>query len=368
MAARIKMILCFLYMLVAGFFFVQYSDAAVHTVKDMAGRTLVLPQKVERVVGLGGALRFLVYLDAVDMVAGVENIEKDPSTRYSRPYSLAVEKVAAGLPSIAEGGPGGRLPNFEKLIELKPDVIFIMGFDKSQADIIQKKTGIPVIFLSYGDTGLFRKESAFEALRIMGSIINRADRAKKVIDFINQSENDIRKRTEGIKPKSVYVGAISFKGRHGITSTQGFYTPFEWLGVKNVVNKTATHGQVFIDREMLLVWNPDYIFIDSSGLDMVEDDYRKNSFFYKKLEAVKQGKILSVMPYNSYHTNIELMIANSYFIGKMLYPERFSDIDPFKKADEIASFFTGLRMLERMQKNLKVFKKLYFADNYIEAK
>ncbi|MBN2653492.1 MAG: iron ABC transporter substrate-binding protein [Nitrospirae bacterium] len=367
METRLKYSVMFISVLFFVCLLVQPSAAIVLTVKDMAGRSVVLPQKVDRVVGLGGALRFLVYLDALDKVTGVEEVEKDPLTIYSRPYSIAMGKSAAGLPTIAEGGPGGKLPNFEKLIALKPQVIFIMGVDKSHADIIQKKTGIPVIFLSYGDTGVFRKESAFEALRIMGSVIGKSERAKKVADYINQCEDDLKKRTENLQPKNVYVGAVSFKGRHGITSTQGFYTPFEWLGLNNVANQTSRQGQIFIDREMLLVWNPDFIFIDASGLEMVDEDYKKNPFYYKKLGAIKNGKVLSIMPYNSYHTNIEMMIANAYFIGKALYPDRFRDIDPSKKTDEIAGFFTGSVVLERMQKDLKGFKYLVFGSNNIGA-
>jgi len=35
------------------------------------------------------------------------------------------------------------------------------------------------------------------------------------------------------------------------------------------------------------------------------------------------------------------VLANAYFIGKTLYPDRFEDIDPKEKADEIYTFFIG---------------------------
>ncbi|HOT95326.1 MAG TPA: iron ABC transporter substrate-binding protein, partial [Methanoregulaceae archaeon] len=42
-----------------------------------------------------------------------------------------------------------------------------------------------------------------------------------------------------------------------------------------------------------------------------------------------------------YNTNYETVLANAYFVGKVLYPDRFADVDPEKKADEIFSFFIG---------------------------
>ena len=35
------------------------------------------------------------------------------------------------------------------------------------------------------------------------------------------------------------------------------------------------------------------------------------------------------------------MLANAYFIGKIIFPEAFSDIDPMEKAEEISKFLNG---------------------------
>ena len=47
------------------------------------------------------------------------------------------------------------------------------------------------------------------------------------------------------------------------------------------------------------------------------------------------------MPYNWYTKNYGSVLANAYFIGKILYPERFEDVDPVTKADEIYKFLVG---------------------------
>ncbi|MDO5846275.1 MAG: iron ABC transporter substrate-binding protein, partial [Methanocorpusculum sp.] len=42
-----------------------------------------------------------------------------------------------------------------------------------------------------------------------------------------------------------------------------------------------------------------------------------------------------------------------YYIGKLLYPEQFADIDPAKKADEIYTFLDGAPVYEQLKANMK---------------
>ena len=52
------------------------------------------------------------------------------------------------------------------------------------------------------------------------------------------------------------------------------------------------------------------------------------------------------------NVNYETTLANSYFIGKILYPEQFEDIDPVKKADEIYSFVVGEPVFDLLKENV----------------
>ena len=46
-------------------------------------------------------------------------------------------------------------------------------------------------------------------------------------------------------------------------------------------------------------------------------------------------------PFNYYVTNVDTAIADAYAAGKILYPEKFQDVDLPQKADEIYSFLVG---------------------------
>ncbi len=136
---------------------------------------------------------------------------------------------------------------------------------------------------------------------------------------------------------------------HGIESTQGKYSLFTALNIKNVADETGKTGSVMIDKEKLVEWNPNIIFIDLGGLEIVKQDYSKNTKFYDSLTAFKEGNVYSQLPYNFYSTNIDTALVNAYFIGKTVYPERFNDINIKEKAEDIYKFFVGKELFDKMQ-------------------
>jgi len=328
-------------------------------VTDMLGRKVKVPERVERVVAIGpGALRLVVYLNASDMVVGVEDAETN-WPEMGRPYRMAHPEFAE-LPIIGKGGPNPT-PNAEAIVAVKPDIIFACYIDAMQADTLQQQTGVPVVVLSYGERGSFRAEEIYSSLRLAGKILGREDRAEEIINFIENAYKDLTGRVEGVpdeeKP-SVYVGALGFKGGHGIESTRCNFPPFMAVRAKNVACEANVSGAFFIDKEKLLEWDPDIIFLDENNLHLVLNDYEKNPEIYQSLKAFKNGKIYGILPFNYYTTNIETAIADSYFIGKVLYPERFADVNPAKKADEIFEFFVGKKLYEQMAAHYGGFKNI----------
>lgn len=148
------------------------------------------------------------------------------------------------------------------------------------------------------------------------------------------------------------------KGTHGIESTQAKYPPFLAVGARNVVDETGKSGSLMIEREKLLSWDPDILFIDEGGYSLVLADVQKNPTFYQSLRAVKNGQVYGQIPYNSYTTNIDTALADAYYAGKVMFPEQFQDIDPVAKSDEIYTSLLGKPLYEQMVKDYPGFKKL----------
>lgn len=336
------------------------ADRGQGFVTDAAGRTVTIPAQVKRIVTLGGALRFVTYLQGLDTVVGIEALEKKP-VEVGRLYGLAVAEKAKSIVAVGEGGPGGKLPDFEHVISVHPDMIITAGFDTAQADTIQQKTGIPVLILNTAATAALDLRHIKEALGLLGRIIDRGQRAEAVIAFIDQIEEDLARRTASVTERpAAYVGAIGYRGKHGITSTEALYAPLVWIHGHNVADTINQSGHAFIDQEKLLLWNPDVIFLDAGGLDNVGSDYLKNPAFYEMLKAVKDGRVYVVPPYNYYHTNIEIALADAYFLGKTLYPSAFTDIDPADKADEIFDFFIGVKAYGQLKNERLGFGRVVF--------
>lgn len=322
------------------------------TIIDMEKRRVIVPKNPGRIICLGpGSLRLICYLGVTDKVVGVEHFEKAPPG--GRTY-LWANPLLAKLPTVGPGGPASinKEPDLEAVLKVNPEVILIVMMDAAKADALQKKLGIPVVILSYGGFATF-DEVVFDSLRLAGKILLAERRAEEVIAFIENSRRDLLKRTERYaereKPR-VYVGAIGFRGIHGIESTDASYFPLDWVRARNLAKEAANEGHLFIDREKLISWDPDLIFIDGAGFNLVRQDYQKKPGFYKALKAFKSGKVYILYPYNLYLTNIDTGAADAYAAAKILYPTSFGDLDPKKKADDIYAFLLGKPVYVQMEK------------------
>jgi iron complex transport system substrate-binding protein len=323
------------------------------TVTDVGGRVVEVASNPQRIVCLSpGTLRLIVYLGATVKVTGVEDFEK--TRPNARPYIMAHPELAR-LPTIGPGGPGSinKEPDLEAVLKVKPDVIFISYMESANADALQKKLGIPVVILSHGRFASF-DELVYDSLRVAGRILRTEARAEEVIAYIENARKDLQTRTQGIpetdKP-AVYVGAVGYKGVQGIESTDAAFTPLEWVGARNVAKTISAKGHVFIDKEKLLGWNPDIIFLDGGGANLVKQDFSKKPEFYEGLKAFREKRVFVIYPFNYYVTNVSTAIADGYAMGKILYPDRFSEIDPVIKADEIYTFLYGRPLYEQMAKD-----------------
>ncbi len=307
-------------------------------VTDMLEREVVIPQNVEKIVGLrAGALRLLVYMDAVPLIAGIEEPEKTDNKPYTKAYP-----ELKNLPSI---GPymGG---DAEMILNAKPDVIFISYTTKDDANSLQKRTGIPVVAIECSDLGT-QSETLFASLRLIGKVINKEERADSLVKYINNSISELNNRTKNIENRlkpSVYVGGLSYSGSYGINSTHSNYAPFLFTNSYNVAanidKRLSSHVKgTFVDIEQLLVWNPDYLFIDESGYAMVLEDFRTKTVLKNTLNAIENNNLFYLLPYNNYATNYEFVLLNSWFIGNVLYSQNFKDIIIKDKAEELLSFF-----------------------------
>ena len=323
------------------------------SVTDMGGRRVEAPHKPQRILCLGpGCLRLISYLGAVDKVVGVEEFERQRPA--GRPYRFANPGLAK-LPVVGPGGPAAinKDPDLEAVLRVKPELIFITYMEPARAEALQQKLGIPVVLLSYGRFATF-DPVVCDSLDLAGKILGRESRADRIRAYIDQTREDLRRRTadlpEDQKPW-VYVGGVGYKGAHGLASSEPHYIPLEWVGARNLAQKVSQREHVFIDEEQILAWNPAIIFLDAVGLQLVAGVYQKDPRFFEGLQAFQQERVYLLLPFNYYMTNIGTALADAYAVGKILYPEKFADVDLAQRADEIYTFLVGKPVYEHMVEN-----------------
>lgn len=328
------------------------SSAATIIVTDMGGRTVEVPLDPERIICLSsGTLRQICYLQKSEKVVGIEDFERKRTA--TRPYMLANPHLLP-LPTVSPGGPGhiNKEPDLEKVLEVKPQVIFISYMEAARADALQNKVGIPVVILTHGKFATF-DETVYDSIRLAGRILKAEQRANEVVRLIEGFRKDLKARTqdieEGAKP-AAYAGAVLYKGLQGIESTDASYAPMEWVGARNLAKQVAQEGHIFVDKEKILRWDPDVIFLDAGGMSVVEQDIVKRAEFYRSLKAFRNGRVYLVYPFIAYVTNICTALADSYAVGKILFPKRFADVDLKAKSEQIYAGLLGKPVYHEMEK------------------
>ena len=338
------------------------------TITDASGQTKIIPAKISHVICSGsGCLRLLTYMQAQSMIVGVDDMETRRSRFEARPYALANPHFK-NQPTFGEFRGHD---NPERILSLspQPDVIFkTFAARGTNPDELTQKTGIPVIVLDNGDLGDHRP-AFYNALRIMGTVLGKEQRAEAVISFFEHNIQELGTRTQNIPPDnkpSVFIGGVASKGPHGFQSTEPDYPPFRFIGLRNIAYTTGITGKGLrhsdVAKEKLLEWDPNILFLDLSTLQFGKQGgglhELKTDPAYQALTAVQQGKVYGVLPYNWYSQNCGSILANAWFIAKVLYPERFKDIDPATKADAIYTFLVGKPVFDRMD---QAFGELVFS-------
>lgn len=316
-------------------------------VTDMKGRTVTIPADADRFVCIGpGCLRLYCYVADESQLAGVEEVEVSWGDD-GRTYRMAMENLD-DYAIVGPGGPGNA-PDAEMLFAAEADVIFsCYGMETAEIDELQDKIMTPIVALSYGEASLFSEE-VNESLRLIGTITGNTERAEALIQYFEDAKTDLQTRSADVTDRpTVYLGCQSNRGSHGIESTTGDYPMFDVLNAENVVTTAGIHEYVMLDKEQLLEMDPEIIVVDAGGLSILQEDYAANPDFYNSLSAIKSGKIYLQMPFNYYATNIDIALADAYYIGTILYPEQFADIDPVEKFNEITTYMLGINAYDRI--------------------
>ena len=317
-------------------------------VTDTLGREVIIPTEINRILAVGCSLRETLSFDVADKIVGIEYREKAKTDEKGAPqgselsYMLAFPELY-DLP-VVNVGVGGSEFNYEIIIGLNPDIIFLGASDPQKVETLQSKTGIPVLAVYTDATGTPKQDELYyKSLRFMGKVLDNEERAEELINDIEAYNQDLTERTKGVSADervSVYIGGRAFYGSHGMTATDPQWPSFNLTNALNVAHELSDMSSgKNIDKEVLVAWDPEVIFLSPVSLSIIEGELQSSPF--KELRAVKDGKVHIVLPYCWYTYNKENALVDAYYVGKIIYPELFEDIDLDQKGVEIFKKFYG---------------------------
>lgn len=337
------------------------SNAEAQTITDMRGRSVEIPADLERIVAVGCALRPVCYLQAEDMVVGVEASEQEDNVSCA--YRHVNHDLFASLPVIGDGGSSGVTINEEALMEAAPQLVICDSLSADEADNLQQKTGISFVCLDQPETVF--DDKYYNNLELLGKVLGKEERAAEVVNYIKEVDNDLEQRSaasENADNNTAYAAGISFRGGHGFDGTEANFQPFVACNIDNVADGHGSDGAFTIDLETVSAAQPDYIFMECGNLPLIKENYNTNPAYYQALKAVQDGHTYSLISYRFYSTNVELALANCYQVGAMVYPDSFSDVNPTEKLDEISEFFLGEKLSSDLAAEGYKFEQLNIAE------
>lgn len=316
----------------------SYADRQI---VDQIGRTVTIPDKVERTVVLQHqTLNLLVQLDATDKVIGVmSNWKQQLGDGYAQ---LA--------PSLEKTPKVGDLTSFdaESLVKLQPQVVFVTNYaPKEMIDKISA-LGIPVVAISLRkevnddkstlNPTLQNEEQAYneglkEGILLIGDIVNKSENAQALVNDTFKQREQVSQRLQDI-PKEQRVRA--YMANPDLTTYgSGKYTGLmmEHAGAFNVAASTVK-GYKQVSLEQVIAWDPEVIFIQDRYPQVVDEI--KQDTRWQVISAVKNNRIYLMPEYAKAwgYPMPEAMAIGELWMAKKLYPEKFSDIDMQKAAND----------------------------------
>lgn len=209
--------------------------------------------------------------------------------------------------------------NVEMIIANRPDIVFAANWSDASKLAIIESAGIPVYRIQTPKT---IAEIEAEILRV-GDIVNRRDAAEKVIEMMHS-----RLRNHLIHPKKA-LKVLDYNP-WGTSSGQDstWDEVLEQAGLENAIEGLVSdkYGQVPVSKEMVIVLNPDVLFIPAwvYGDDNGAEQFRQTILSDPSLQsvtAIKEGRVYQ-MPHVLRSVYSQYIIDAILFVNHSAYKKQ----------------------------------------------
>lgn len=316
--------------------FEQENEGKTRVIKDMAGREMEIPTKIDKVFTTSSVGTIVLYSINPSLIAGLNSDATELEEKY-----LTEEYLS--LPVLGRYKVGDSA-NEEEILKAAPDIILSMGdIDErwiSEADEAQEKLGIPFLMIS-GDL-----ETMDETYEFLGDILGEEERCKILADYSRKTIEDTKEIASTIaeyEKIKVYYGSTENPLNTNVTGS--IHTQaIDLIGAINAADITVekASGTVEVSMEQVLNWNPDLIIAaksskgSESSYDIIKTDPKWSS-----IKAVKENNVYAIpnAPFNWFDRPPSInRIIGVKWLGNLVYPEYF-DIDMKQETKDFYKLF-----------------------------
>ena len=321
----------------------------LRTVTDMGGRSVAVPETIERVFCSNPIGTVDIYALDPNLLVGWNFRPVGDNRKY-------IPEIYLNLPTLGVWMGSGATPNDEEIVRQSPDAILCywtadeVGCD--MASSVRDETGVATLLIDYDI------RSCAEMFRYIGPLLNREDRANELAKFCEAKLDYIAQCTSAVpesERKSVYiaqgVGGLSTDPVGSMHVTDAL----ELINTDNVAYLPGTKGQGMgmptVNLEQIITWNPDAVLVseysmsDSESSDLYGEITADED--WKNVPCVREGHVYRMpqSPFAWFGRPPSVMrLLGCLLVLKLLYPDYTADIDIVSETREFYKLFLRIEL------------------------
>ena len=281
----------------------EASLPSIDLTMDRAGTQITLPANVERIISMApSTTEVLIDLGLADkIIAADTNTQKDGLLKQDIPYFNMMK------------------PDAEKLIALKPDVVFISGMSNAKGNTPFSPlidAGICVINIPSSSS----IEAVYLDIAYIAAAVKQEEKGAKIIANMKKEIEAVRKKGAAIsqdKKKTVYFEIGAAPHMYSLGTGTFINEMIEIIGAQNIL--ADQKSWIAVSDEMVLAKNPDVILTNVSYIPNPIDEIMARSG-WASLKAVKGKKVFGIDTNSSSRPNHNIIKALKE-MAKAVYPE-----------------------------------------------
>jgi len=292
------------------------------TITDSADREVTIYTPIQKIIiQHTTAYEPLFVLGAQDNLAGITTTAQEC---YSWVPGMEDKPTIGGYQEL----------DYEKIIELKPDVV-LTSKERPDMEEILEPANIPIIALKFAELDKFDYE-----FDILAELLGKEERAEEYKSWRNSHLTQIKYATEGIEQKvRVFTsGADTYKTWGSNTNGSGIHDIITSAGGYNIVSELPGSYYITVDPEWILNKDPEvvvatgwsselvgYFMKSSENANQVVEELLNNEVI-KETSAGKSGRVY-LIDGSILLGSCSAPVGVSY-CAKWFYPEQFDEMDP----------------------------------------